>query len=89
MDFYGYERMTPAAAKITAESRAGAQENSKKLKTRTWEDLRVKNSHDYMLRRFRADYIDMVKTRIMSHGVGRKAAKSEAEGTVDAKDKIY
>lgn len=89
MDFYGYERMTPAAAKITAQLRTSAGDKSKELKKQAWEDLRAKNSHDYMLRRFRADYIDMVKTRIMSRGVVRTAAKGGAEGTVDARDKVY
>ncbi len=64
MDRYGYEKITPANADITPESIAAAQRRSENNKKVAWEVLKESNTRDYQLRRFRADYLDMIKNRL-------------------------
>lgn len=69
MDLYGYEKMTPAAAKITPEIIAQAQQQSAPRKQQAWSALKAKDPRDYQLRKFRADYLSMVKKRLLEQQV--------------------
>jgi len=64
MNYYGYERMTPGQANITEDVIARKKEQSEILKIKAWENLQRENMRDYQLRKFRSDYINMVKTRL-------------------------
>jgi hypothetical protein len=64
MDYYGYEKMTKANAKITEEKIVVAQKQSLFKKQQAWEQLKTDNSYDYMLRQFRNEYINNVKARL-------------------------
>lgn len=64
MDRYGYEKITPAKAEITQERMEAAKRRSVMNKKIAWETLEEKNPRDYQLRRFRADYLDMIKNRL-------------------------
>ncbi len=65
MEEYGYKFMTKASAKITEEMIQNAKESTKIKKQQAWMDLKQKDSRDYMLRKFRSDYINMVKERLL------------------------
>lgn len=64
MEFFGYERMTPANISITPEMEAAAQERSRVNRQKAWDDLKIKAPHDYILRRYRADTIAMIEERL-------------------------
>ena len=65
MDLYGYERMTPGKANLNETKLQAAREISNNAKRKAWEDLKANNYKDYTLRRFRIDYIEMVKNRLL------------------------
>lgn len=69
MDLYGYEKMTPAMANITPEAIAEAQKYSAPKKQEAWSALKAKDPRDYQLRKFRADYLEMVKKRLLEQQV--------------------
>lgn len=69
MDYYGYEKMTPAATRVTSEMAGAARLRSDAARERAWSDLRARNNRDYQLRRFRIDYLDMVRDRLMRNSV--------------------
>lgn len=69
MDYYGYERMTPGKAKITPEAIAKAKQLSAPKKQQAWEALKQKDPRDYQLRKFRADYLEMVKHRLLEQHI--------------------
>ncbi len=69
MDHYGYEKMTPAAANITTEAIAAAKKHSAPKKQEAWSELKVKDPRDYQLRKFRADYLQMVKRRLLEQQI--------------------
>ena len=64
MDYYGYERMTRGKAVISLPMLHAARKESEARKKTAWSDLATKNYRDYMLRKFRADYLEMVKGRL-------------------------
>lgn len=64
MDLYGYGRMTSASINITDEMVEAAQERSSFNKRKAWTDLKAVDPQDYQLRRFRADYLGMLKQRL-------------------------
>lgn len=64
MVLYGYELMTAANADIPNQSLIHARENSTLARTKAWESLRVNNFKDYILRRFRADYLAGLNDRL-------------------------
>jgi hypothetical protein len=66
MDYYGYEKMTDANAKISNNIIAAAEDRSEVNKKLAWETLKQDDPHDYMLRQFRINYIDMVKRRLQN-----------------------
>ncbi len=65
MKFYGYEFITNAAADVGEYAVKRAQHQSELNKAKAWELLRKNDPQDYMLRRFRLDYMNMVKTRLI------------------------
>jgi hypothetical protein len=65
MDYYGYEKMTSAKAKITQEMSESLKARSEEKKQRAWVDLRKKAPQDYQLRKFRATYLNMLKARLL------------------------
>ncbi|HEX9625940.1 MAG TPA: sulfotransferase, partial [Acidiferrobacterales bacterium] len=65
MDYYGYQRMTPAARRVTPAMADAARARSDAARERAWADLKANNNRDYRLRRFRIDYIDMARDRLM------------------------
>lgn len=64
MDLYGYERMTSDNIELNIESQKSARDLSEKKKLTAWTELKTNNYKDYTLRRFRADYIQMIKSRM-------------------------
>lgn len=65
MDHYGYQKMTPAGIKLSALQLEEARRRSEILRAKAWADMRVNNNRDYRLRRFRADYLETVRTRLL------------------------
>lgn len=81
MDFYGYQRLTPGRATITARQLQVAQEHSDSERREAWAALARNNYRDHVLRRFRADYLQMLKARLDAHarqapGAWRHASES-------------
>jgi hypothetical protein len=64
MQLYGYELMTAANADIPNQSLIQARESSTVARAKAWEALRVNNFKDYILRRFRADYLAGLNERL-------------------------
>jgi hypothetical protein len=64
MAYYGYEPMTDASIEITDAAIERARQQSVQKKAQAWSTLRLKNPRDYQLRRFRADYLGMLKRRL-------------------------
>lgn len=65
MDYYGYEKMTKAAVEITDEMIESAKKRSEVKKQQAWNEIKINDPRDYQLRKFRADYINMVKNRLL------------------------
>ncbi len=66
MNRYGYEKMTPASANITPDAIATARIRSAPKKQQAWLDLKHSDPRDYQLRKFRADYLEMIKQRLLA-----------------------
>jgi len=64
MDHYGYERTTTSSITITPEMIHEREIVSNVNRGLAWQRLSVEDNRDYQLRRFRADYIDMVRYRL-------------------------
>ena len=64
MKSYGYEFMTDADMEITEEMVAAAERRSEENRRKAWKELREKQPHDFILRSFRSDYINMVRERL-------------------------
>ncbi|MDE2430194.1 MAG: sulfotransferase [Burkholderiales bacterium] len=64
MQLYGYEMMTEANWKATDTLLLQAREKSAKLRAEAWATLKENNYKDYILRRFRADYLASVAQRL-------------------------
>jgi hypothetical protein len=64
MDYYGYERMTLGKAAITSSTIAAAKKRSESNKKKAWADLEKNDNRDFQLRKFRSDYLDMVRNRL-------------------------
>lgn len=64
MHLYGYELMTDANAPITTSEQAAAQERSETGRQIAWRELESTNFRDYILRRYRADYLARVRNRL-------------------------
>ena len=65
MDKYGYTPMTSADFVITQEAMEKAKQQDDAKKTAAWQKLKFKDPRDYQLRKFRADYLNMLKQRLL------------------------
>ncbi|MDJ0650746.1 MAG: sulfotransferase [Xenococcaceae cyanobacterium MO_188.B19] len=65
MDYYGYEKMTSAAANITQKAIEKAKKESQPKKDQAWLNLQMNDPRDYQLRKFRSNYLDMVKGKLL------------------------
>lgn len=63
MNYYGYESITAADSEITPEMIDTAKKQSQLKTKRAWEELRKNNPKDYILRKFRSDYINLIRQR--------------------------
>jgi hypothetical protein len=61
MSLYGYEPMTDARARIDDEVFKASRERSEMVRHLAWSDLERNNYRDYILRRFRADYLEKLR----------------------------
>ena len=61
MAHYGYERMTQARATITDDTWNAARRHSDVGRQTAWSDLEQNNYRDFILRRFRSDYLQRVR----------------------------
>lgn len=66
MKLYGYELMTEANATITEQMLLQSKERSEAGRRRAWQDLEQNNHRDFVLRRFRADYLSNLRQRLES-----------------------
>ncbi|MGH8808278.1 MAG: sulfotransferase family protein [Noviherbaspirillum sp.] len=64
MHLYGYEMITNAQATITENAFKTARERSEAGKQVAWNELEKNNFRDYILRRFRADYLGKVRSSL-------------------------
>jgi hypothetical protein len=83
MDYYGYEKTTEGAARITSQKIAAAKRHSEKKKALAWEALKAKDYRDYRLRLFRSDYLQMVQKRL-SLDTRKARARSGARSLAEA-----
>ena len=78
MDHYGYERMTRGSKAVVSPRMINAAKKESEARKKTaWSELATKNYRDYMLRKFRVDYLDMVKGRLQ-----RNKTRSGADATL-------
>lgn len=61
MSMYGYERMTDACASLEDAALKEASERSNACRRSAWSKLEESNFRDYILRRFRADYLARIR----------------------------
>lgn len=75
MKKYGYEFMTPAAAKLPDENDLrAARARSEANRQRAWSELEQNNHRDFVLRRFRADYLARVRNALEQSALVRHQA---------------
>jgi hypothetical protein len=65
MDYYGYERMTPGKADVSELAIKAAEKRSAAKKEEAWKTLKINAPRDYMLRKFRSDYMEMIRARLI------------------------
>jgi len=63
MDLYGYERMTKAVTHLSPSMLEEARTVSRMKRSEAWVRLKENNFKDFILRRFRADYLSSLATR--------------------------
>ena len=64
MDYYGYERMTAGKADVSDKKMMQAEKRSNLNREEAWKTLKVSDPRDYMLRKFRMDYMEMIRVRL-------------------------
>lgn len=64
MDRYGYEKMTDGNADISEEALVEARNRSISNRQLAWKELRIRDPKDYMLRKYRSDYLEMIRMRL-------------------------
>ena len=69
MDYYGYEKMTKAEANINPEIINTIRQQTEQKKQQAWLDLQQKDPRDYQLRMFRANYLNMLKQKLLLNQV--------------------
>lgn len=67
MDMYGYERMTEGKAVITQDMWDEAQRRSDEQRQIAWENLRKNRPQDYIIRRRRANFIEMCRQNLLKN----------------------
>ena len=72
---YGYETMTNASASISEKDFTAAHSRSAAAKQAAWHDLEVNNFRDYVLRKFRANYLAKVRTTLEQSHIASQNAK--------------
>ena len=65
MDYYGYEHITKGAADVETKATLEAEKRSEINRQKAWNALKMNDPRDYMLRKYRNDYLDMVKSRLL------------------------
>ena len=65
MDLYGYERMTKAVTHLSPSMLEEAKATSAMKRSEAWLRLKENNFKDFILRRFRADYLNSLATRLI------------------------
>jgi hypothetical protein len=73
---YGYERMTSGEVKITQRMIADARKRSEAKRTKAWAALEKNDPRDYQLRKFRADYLQSVKERLVRMNFRKRKKKA-------------
>lgn len=76
MYVYGYELMTKAGAAIDEHTIKAARERSDAGRQAAWRDLANNNYRDFILRRFRADYLARVRSSLEHMPVMREGLKA-------------
>jgi hypothetical protein len=76
---YGYEFHTPAEADITPRVLEAAGRRSEAAEAAAWRDLQRRDPRDYQLRRYRAWYLESVRTRLLA-AQGRRAKATAPAG---------
>ncbi|RKP45481.1 sulfotransferase family protein [Trinickia fusca] len=71
MERYGYERMTGKAVQLDEAELDAARARSIERKAQAWRALEQQNFRDFALRRFRADYLATVRTRMQQCAAAR------------------
>jgi hypothetical protein len=66
MDYYGYERMTTGSVHVAPELYEQARQENSLQRQRVWTELAQQNHIDYTLRRFRINYLAMIRHRLES-----------------------
>jgi hypothetical protein len=64
MQRYGYEPMTAANAPLSREPATSAQARSELLRQMAWRELEQTNYRDWVLRRYRVDYLARLRARL-------------------------
>jgi len=64
MDFYGYDCMTSATTRVSSADIENSIKCSEKNKKQAWQQLEKENYRDYLLRKFRADYISGLELKL-------------------------
>ncbi len=64
MNYYGYELITAGAADVGEYAIKKAQQQSELNREKAWQALKDNDPNDYILRRFRIDYLNMLKSRL-------------------------
>lgn len=67
MERYGYEPITDEDIEITDEDINESAARHEIGMNAAWTELRIKDPRDYLLRRFRSDYLDMIKRRLLQN----------------------
>ncbi|MBK5969272.1 MULTISPECIES: sulfotransferase family protein [Thiorhodovibrio] len=70
MALYAYEKITPARAQVSKADIQAAHARSDENKNQAWVRLKQHNMYDYLLRRFRNDYLDNLARRFSSVNFG-------------------
>jgi hypothetical protein len=65
MDRFGYARLTPGRSPIDEKILAAAKLRSEEKRTAAWAHLKATKPHDFILRRRRADYIEMCRQNLL------------------------
>lgn len=66
MDRYGYERITEGKAVITTDTEETAIADDDANKKMAWNDLKTEAPQDYIMRKFRSDYLADLEKRLTS-----------------------